>query len=67
MNHPRREVLARSRLARNQHTAIGRPDTLKRLRTAGVAVEGGIFNAVPQRTRTSYGYGYTNVQEYLST
>ncbi|PXW22825.1 polysaccharide biosynthesis tyrosine autokinase [Paraburkholderia caballeronis] len=42
-------------------------DTLKRLRSAGVNVQGGIFNAVPQRARNSYGYGYTAVQEYLST
>jgi len=41
-------------------------DTLKRLRTAGVRVQGGIFNAVPQRARGHYGYGYAGVQEYLS-
>jgi tyrosine-protein kinase Etk/Wzc len=41
-------------------------DTLKRLRTAGVRVQGGIFNAVPQRARGNYGYGYAGVQEYLS-
>jgi tyrosine-protein kinase Etk/Wzc len=41
-------------------------DTLKRLRTAGVRVQGGIFNAVPQRARSNYGYGYAGVQEYLS-
>ena len=41
-------------------------DTLKRLRTAGVRVEGGIFNAVPPHARGSYGYGYAAVQEYLS-
>ncbi|HEY1610625.1 MAG TPA: polysaccharide biosynthesis tyrosine autokinase, partial [Paraburkholderia sp.] len=42
-------------------------DTLKRLRTAGVTVEGGIFNAVPQRKRNAYGYSYDAVHEYLST
>jgi len=43
-------------------------DTLKRLRTAGVHVQGSIFNAIPQRARNSYGYGYTAAtQEYLST
>nr|WP_180970359.1 polysaccharide biosynthesis tyrosine autokinase [Burkholderia sp. WAC0059] len=42
-------------------------DALKRLRSAGVNVQGGIFNGVPQRARGSYGYGYTAVQEYLST
>lgn len=41
-------------------------DALKRLRTAGVRVQGGIFNAVPQRARGSYGYRYAGVQEYLS-
>jgi tyrosine-protein kinase Etk/Wzc len=50
------------------HTEGEIADTLKRLRTAGVAVEGGIFNAVPQRKRKSYyGYDYTSAQEYLST
>ncbi|QGZ63484.1 polysaccharide biosynthesis tyrosine autokinase [Paraburkholderia acidisoli] len=41
-------------------------DTLKRLRNAGVRVQGGIFNGVPARARGSYGYGYDAVQEYLS-
>jgi len=41
-------------------------DTLKRLRNAGVRVQGGIFNAVPQRARGSYAYGYSAAQEYLS-
>jgi tyrosine-protein kinase Etk/Wzc len=41
-------------------------DALKRLRTAGVRVQGGIFNAVPQRARGGYAYGYAAVQEYLS-
>ncbi|TAM04256.1 MAG: polysaccharide biosynthesis tyrosine autokinase [Paraburkholderia sp.] len=41
-------------------------DTLKRLRNAGVRVQGGIFNAVPQRARGSYAYGYAAAQEYLS-
>jgi tyrosine-protein kinase Etk/Wzc len=41
-------------------------DTLKRLRTAGVRVQGCIFNAVPPRARGSYAYGYAAVQEYLS-
>jgi tyrosine-protein kinase Etk/Wzc len=50
------------------HTEGEIADTLKRLRTAGVAVEGGIFNAVPQRKRNAYyGYDYTSAQEYLST
>ncbi|WP_322102769.1 polysaccharide biosynthesis tyrosine autokinase [Paraburkholderia sp. J41] len=42
-------------------------DTMKRLRNAGVRVQGGIFNGVPVRARGSYGYGYSAVQEYLST
>jgi len=41
-------------------------DTLKRLRNAGVRVQGGIFNAVPPHARGSYAYGYAAVQEYLS-
>jgi tyrosine-protein kinase Etk/Wzc len=40
-------------------------DALKRLKVAGVQVQGGIFNAMPPRTRGTY--GYHAVQEYLST
>jgi len=55
-------------LRSGMHTEGEIADTLKRLRTAGVAVEGGIFNAVPQRKRSHYyGYDYTVAQEYLST
>ncbi|HTH58866.1 MAG TPA: polysaccharide biosynthesis tyrosine autokinase [Paraburkholderia sp.] len=49
------------------HTEGEIADTLKRLRTAGVAVEGGVFNAVPQKKRSQYAYDYTAAQEYLST
>ncbi len=42
-------------------------DMLKRLRTAGVNVTGSVFNAVPQRARGSYGYGYAAAREYLGT
>ena len=55
-------------LRSGMHTEGEIADTLKRLRTAGVAVEGGVFNAVPQRKRSHYyGYDYTTAQEYLST
>jgi tyrosine-protein kinase Etk/Wzc len=42
-------------------------DALKRLRAAGVHVQGGIFNGMPARARGGYGRGYAAVQEYLST
>ena len=41
-------------------------DALKRLQAAGVHVQGGIFNAMPQRARGGYNRGYAAVQEYLS-
>nr|WKF56018.1 Tyrosine-protein kinase wzc [Paraburkholderia busanensis] len=40
-------------------------DALKRLRAAGVHVQGGIFNGMP-RSRGGYDRGYAAVQEYLS-
>jgi tyrosine-protein kinase Etk/Wzc len=49
------------------HTEGELADALKRLRNAGVRVQGGVFNGVPARTRGNYGYGYANVREYLST
>jgi tyrosine-protein kinase Etk/Wzc len=42
-------------------------DALKRLRAAGVHVQGGIFNGMPARSRGGYDRGYAAVQEYLST
>jgi tyrosine-protein kinase Etk/Wzc len=42
-------------------------DALKRLRVAGVHVQGGIFNAMPARSRGGYDRSYAAVQEYLST
>ncbi|WP_168795776.1 polysaccharide biosynthesis tyrosine autokinase [Paraburkholderia aromaticivorans] len=42
-------------------------DALKRLRAAGVHVQGGIFNGMPPRSRGGYDRGYAAVQEYLST
>ncbi|MEQ5838437.1 polysaccharide biosynthesis tyrosine autokinase [Paraburkholderia acidicola] len=41
-------------------------DALKRLKVAGVHVQGGIFNAMPARSR-GYDRSYAAVQEYLST
>ncbi|MFP3564650.1 polysaccharide biosynthesis tyrosine autokinase [Paraburkholderia sp. SIMBA_030] len=41
-------------------------DALKRLRAAGVHVQGGIFNGMPARSR-GYDRSYAAVQEYLST
>jgi tyrosine-protein kinase Etk/Wzc len=40
--------------------------SLKRLATAGVQVQGGIFNAVPPRSRSFSRAGYAAVQEYLN-
>lgn len=42
-------------------------DALKRLKVAGVHVQGGIFNAMPARARGGYDRSYAAVQEYLST
>jgi len=42
-------------------------DSLKRLRGAGVHVQGGIFNGMPARARGGYDRSYAAVQEYLST
>ncbi|HZZ11507.1 MAG TPA: polysaccharide biosynthesis tyrosine autokinase [Paraburkholderia sp.] len=42
-------------------------DALKRLRAAGVHVQGGIFNGMPARARGVYNHGYAAAQEYLST
>jgi tyrosine-protein kinase Etk/Wzc len=41
-------------------------DSLKRLKAAGVHVQGGIFNAMPQRARGGYDRSHAAVQEYLS-
>ena len=41
-------------------------DALKRLRAAGVHVQGGIFNGMPPRARGGYDRSYAAVQEYLS-
>jgi len=41
-------------------------ESLKRLRAAGVHVQGGIFNGMPARSRGGYARGYAAVQEYLS-
>jgi tyrosine-protein kinase Etk/Wzc len=41
-------------------------DALKRLKAAGVHVQGGIFNAMPQHARGGYDRSYAAVQEYLS-
>jgi tyrosine-protein kinase Etk/Wzc len=46
------------------HSEAEIADSLKRLRAAGVQVQGGIFNAMPARARGTY--GYRAVQEYLS-
>ncbi|MEX3823684.1 polysaccharide biosynthesis tyrosine autokinase, partial [Paraburkholderia sp. BR14262] len=53
-------------LRSGMHTEGEIADALKRLRNAGVRVQGGVFNGVPARTRGNYGYGYANVREYLS-
>jgi tyrosine-protein kinase Etk/Wzc len=42
-------------------------DALKRLRAAGVHVQGGIFNGIPARSRGGYDRSYAAAQEYLST
>ncbi|MFM0336643.1 polysaccharide biosynthesis tyrosine autokinase [Paraburkholderia fungorum] len=42
-------------------------DALKRLRAAGVHVQGGIFNGMPARARGGYDRSYAAAQEYLST
>ena len=42
-------------------------DALKRLHSAGVHVQGAIFNAMPPRARGNYDRSYAAVQEYLST
>lgn len=47
------------------HTEGEIADAIKRLRTAGVDLQGGIFNGVPQKTR-GYGRGYAAVHEYLN-
>jgi len=49
------------------HSEIEIADALKRLRAAGVHVQGGIFNGMPARSRGGYDRGYAAVQEYLST
>ena len=53
-------------LRSGMHTEGEIAEALKRLRNAGVRVQGGVFNGVPARTRGNYGYGYANVREYLS-
>jgi tyrosine-protein kinase Etk/Wzc len=40
--------------------------SLKRLATAGVRVQGGIFNAVPYRSHAFSRAGYAAVREYLN-
>ncbi|ABC34437.1 polysaccharide biosynthesis tyrosine autokinase [Burkholderia thailandensis] len=52
-------------LRSGMHTEGEISDAIKRLRTAGVQLQGGIFNGVPARTR-GYGRGYAAVHEYLS-
>ncbi|WP_323119933.1 polysaccharide biosynthesis tyrosine autokinase [Burkholderia alba] len=52
-------------LRSGMHTEGEIGDAIKRLRTAGVQLQGGIFNGVPPRTR-GYGRGYASVHEYLS-
>ncbi|KGC78554.1 capsular exopolysaccharide family domain protein [Burkholderia pseudomallei] len=52
-------------LRSGMHTEGEIGDAIKRLRTAGVQLQGGIFNGVPARTR-GYGRGYAAVHEYLS-
>ncbi len=52
-------------LRSGMHTEGEISDSIKRLRTAGVHVQGGIFNGVPARTR-GYGRGYASVHEYLN-
>jgi tyrosine-protein kinase Etk/Wzc len=49
------------------HSEVEIADALKRLRAAGVHVQGGIFNGMPARSRGGYDRGYAAVQEYLST
>ncbi|WP_179400604.1 polysaccharide biosynthesis tyrosine autokinase [Burkholderia guangdongensis] len=52
-------------LRSGMHTEGEIADTIKRLRTAGVSLQGGIFNGVPAKVR-GYGRGYAAVHEYLS-
>ncbi len=52
-------------LRSGMHTEGEIADAIKRLRTAGVDLEGGIFNGVPPKAR-GYGRGYAAVHEYLS-
>lgn len=52
-------------LRSGMHTEGEIADAIKRLRTAGVDLQGGIFNGVPQKTR-GYGRGYAAVHEYLN-
>jgi tyrosine-protein kinase Etk/Wzc len=52
-------------LRAGMHTEGEIGDAIKRLRTAGVQLQGGIFNGVPPRTR-GYGRGYASVHEYLN-
>ncbi|ASD84287.1 polysaccharide biosynthesis tyrosine autokinase [Burkholderia gladioli] len=52
-------------LRSGMHTEGEIGDSIKRLRTAGVQLQGGIFNGVPPRTR-GYGRGYASVHEYLN-
>jgi tyrosine-protein kinase Etk/Wzc len=47
------------------HSEAEIADSLKRLKAAGVHVQGGIFNGMP-RSRGGYDRGYAAVQEYLS-
>jgi tyrosine-protein kinase Etk/Wzc len=53
-------------LRSGMHTEGEIAEALKRLRNAGVRVQGGVFNGVPANTRGNYAYGYANVREYLS-
>jgi tyrosine-protein kinase Etk/Wzc len=48
------------------HSEVEIADALKRLRAAGVHVQGGIFNGMPPRSRVGYDRGYAATQEYLS-
>ncbi|KVE36257.1 polysaccharide biosynthesis tyrosine autokinase [Burkholderia sp. TSV86] len=51
-------------LRSGMHTEAEISDAIKRLRTAGVYLQGGIFNGVPPHTR-GYGRGCAAMHEYL--
>ncbi|MGV2287814.1 polysaccharide biosynthesis tyrosine autokinase [Trinickia sp. YCB016] len=53
-------------LRSGMHNEVEITDSLKRLRSAGIQVQGGIFNAMPQVNRGYGRAGYAAVQEYLT-